>query len=224
MLRAVAAVLNGGCAQPFISVRNHPRDREPATHQGSNRSLAVHNGKYKRGAMKAKKALRLRWWAVAFDLNGHSGARYFFTEPEARVHLDGLSNKIPATLERYPDEAVERYSGFLEDKYFGIEIRRLSANDALRRYPGTVSHMICHSLGYCTPLFAAKLVLAAARNDADWCEWIATCYGSDPWPALCAAIEQRRHHRGFMADIQQARGLVESVRRGDPEPQLASWF
>jgi hypothetical protein len=194
------------------------------THQGSCRYLAVHNGKYERGAMKAKKPLRLRWWAVAFDLNSHSGARYFFTEPEARAHMDLLRSKIPAKLKRYPDEAVERYCGFREDKYCGIEIRRLSATDALKRYPGTVSHMICHSLGYCTPLFAAGLVLAAARNEADWCEWIFSCYRSDPWPALCDAIAQRRSHRGYMADIQQARGLVEIVLRGGPEPLLASWF
>lgn len=127
--------------------------------------------------------------------------------------MDILRSKIRAKLERYPDEAVERYCGFREDKYYGIEIRRRSATDALKRYPGTVSHLICHSLGYCTPLFAAGLVLAAARNEADWCEWIFSCYRSDPWPALCDAIAQRRSHRGYMADIQQARGLVESVRR-----------
>jgi hypothetical protein len=173
---------------------------------------------------KDKRPLRLRWWAVAFNLNGNSGVRYFFTESEARAHLDGLKTRIPIALEHYPDEVVERYCAFLEDQYYGIEIRRLSATDALKRYPRTVSHMICHSLGYCTPLSAAGLVLAAARNEQDWCEWIFSCYRSDPWPALCEAIAQRRSHRGYMADIRQARGLVESVRRGGPEPLLASWF
>jgi hypothetical protein len=174
--------------------------------------------------MKEKKPLRLRRWVIVSNLAGQEQVRYFFTEPEVRLELEILKKQLPTELAPYPDDGVERYYGFFEGEDYGIEIRQLTANDAVQRYPRTVGHLICHSLGYCTPVFAGRLVLIAARNGTDWCEWISTCYRSDPWPALVAAIEERHTHRGYMADIQRARSIVEAVRRGGPEPLLATWF
>ncbi len=174
--------------------------------------------------MTPKKPLRLRWWLVDCSFPGRSNVKYFFTESEARAYLEDLKKLVPGDLDRYPDETVERYFAFLDDKDYGIEIRQLTAKDAVNRYPTTVAHLICHSLGYCTPALAGWLVLAAARNECHWCEWIATCYQSDPWPAVLDAIKGRHSHHGYMADIEHAHGIVESVRRGGPDPLLASWF
>jgi len=149
---------------------------------------------------------------------------YFFTEPEVRGEFEMLKKQIPTSLAPYPDDAVERYYGSVGGEDYSIEIRQLTAHDAVHRYPRTVGHMICHSLGYCTPALAGGLVLIAATNGTNWCEWISSCYGSDPWPALVAAIEERHTHRGYMADIQHARSIVEAVRRGGPDPLLVSWF
>lgn len=174
--------------------------------------------------MRPKKLLRLRQWVVTSNCAGRLAAAYFFTEVEARAYVDILKTQIPIALERHPESAAERYYGFADREEYGFEIRLLAAHDALQRYPRIVAHMICHSLGYCTPLFAGHLVLTAAQNGTDYSEWIFSCYQSDPWPALCDAIEQRHHHRGYMADIEQARDLVDVTRRGGPEPAFASWF
>lgn len=174
--------------------------------------------------MISKKLLRLRDWVVAWTFAGTKGARYFFAESDARDHLDSLTRKSPVVLERYPDNQVERYYGFYEGKDCAIEIRRLQAQDALQRYPRIVAHMICHSLGYCTPSLAGTLVLAAARNHPHYCEWIYSCYKSDPWPALYAAVASRHGHKGYMADIRKARSIVQHSKAGGPDPLLASWF
>ena len=130
----------------------------------------------------------------------------------------------PARLERYPDHEIERYYGYYGNQDYGVELRRIGAKDALERYPRLVAHMICHSLGYCTPTFAGTLVLAAARNAPHHCEWISACYGGDPWPALWAAIDGRHGHKGYMADFHQALDLVQRTRAGAPDPLFASWF
>src|SRR6202007_2889343 len=100
---------------------------------------------------RPKKLLRLRQWVVASNRAGRLGAAYFFTEVEARGYVDILKTQIPIVLERYPESAGERYYGFAHGKDYGFEIRLLAAHDALQRYPRIVAHMICHSLGYCTP-------------------------------------------------------------------------
>lgn len=174
--------------------------------------------------MIQKKPLRLRWWVVESNMAGRLDVKYFFTEPDARTWLDRLNAQLPITLDLYPDESVERYYGYFEAKDYAVEIRTLNAQDAVRRYRRIVAHMICHSLGYCTPYLAAALVLIAAKNGTHFCEWISTIYQRDPWPALCAAIAERNSHRGYMRDFDHALSIVDAVRGGSPEPVLASWF
>lgn len=94
----------------------------------------------------------------------------------------------------------------------------------LRRYPRLTAHMICESLGYCTPSSAARILWDAHRREQNHCEWIASCYRSDPLPAARQCWETRRYHRGFMADYRSAKRLVDIANQSGAEPLLASWF
>lgn len=98
------------------------------------------------------------------------------------------------------------------------------ASKILRRCPRLVAHLIAESLGYATPMGAAIIIADAHRGRPNFCEWIAACFRGDPRPAVRRAIEYRRTHTGFMASYQQARAIVEQVRRGGEGPLLASWF
>jgi hypothetical protein len=96
--------------------------------------------------------------------------------------------------------------------------------DILQRCPRLVAHVICESLGYATPRLAASIVADAHQGKPNWCEWIYSCFRCDPVPAVRRAIRGRHHHKGFMADYQQARAIVaESLRSGN-DPLFASWF
>ncbi len=99
----------------------------------------------------------------------------------------------------------------------------MSQDDAILRWPRIISHIICHSLGYATPRMAASVLLAARRGQQHHCEWIASCYGGDPMPAVMAAIRDRHHHRGYMADYSQARRITAQAAAG-AHPLLASWM
>ncbi|MCI0341310.1 MAG: hypothetical protein L0216_09195 [Planctomycetales bacterium] len=97
--------------------------------------------------------------------------------------------------------------------------------DYLRRFPRLVAHVICRSLGYATPICAARILRDADRGGMNGCEWIASCYGGDPVPAVRLAIRGRHHHRGYMADYGTALALVREVlAHGEPNGMLASWF
>ncbi|SRR5581483_320866 len=174
--------------------------------------------------MKDKRLLRLREWVIESNFAGTMDAKYFFTESDARLHLGQLSKMIPVALDRYPDNEIERYYGYCDGKDYGVEIRQLRGEDAVRRYPRIVAHLICHSLGYCTPRLAGVLLLAAARNLPHYCEWIFSCYRTDPRPAVVGAITGRNRHKGYMADFGQALTIVNRSRSGSPDPLFASWF
>lgn len=99
----------------------------------------------------------------------------------------------------------------------------MTQDDAIRRWPRIIGHIICHSLGYATPRMAASILLAAVRGQQHHCEWIMECYVCDPMPAVMAAIRNRHHHRGYMADYGQARRITARAAAG-AHPALASWM
>jgi hypothetical protein len=92
------------------------------------------------------------------------------------------------------------------------------------RWPRIVAHLICHSLGYAMPSVAAAIVFDATRGRQNWCEWVFSCYGGDPVPALRRAITGRHGHRGYMAHFPAAKALVDEYVRSSREPEFASWF
>lgn len=96
--------------------------------------------------------------------------------------------------------------------------------DYLRRYPRICSHIICHSLGYATPTTAARILMHADRQEPDYCEWIDSCYQCDARRAVGDAIRRRHGHHGYMADFDQAFGLVRRATDTGEEPLLGSWF
>ena len=105
-----------------------------------------------------------------------------------------------------------------------VPLPEMTSQDALSRWPRICAHLICHSLGYATPTMAASIMLAAARREKHYCEWIDACYQDDPLPALQRAIRTRYNHHGYMADYGLAKRLVEeAIKKGDP-CIFASWF
>jgi hypothetical protein len=100
----------------------------------------------------------------------------------------------------------------------------LDTGEVMRRYPRLTAHIIAESLGYATPTCAARIVGDARERRNNYCEWIYSCYGSDPLPAVRNAIRNRHYHKGFMAEYKLALALVrKSIETGD-EPLFASWF
>ena len=92
-------------------------------------------------------------------------------------------------------------------------------------YPRLLSHLICFSLGYASPLKAASILLDFINDERNWCEWVDHCFGGDPKPVIRGAIMSRHANRGYLADYGAARRLVEAVRwDGQPATMLASWF
>ena len=94
----------------------------------------------------------------------------------------------------------------------------------MKRYPRVVAHIISESLGYATPTTAARILGDAKHRQENWCEWIYSCYGCDPLPAVQAAIRNRHHHSGYMAEYKLAKALVDRSLQAGDEPLLASWF
>jgi hypothetical protein len=107
-------------------------------------------------------------------------------------------------------------------------VRATTATDSVHgyigRYPRLTAHLIAESLGYATPSKAALILRDAHERRQNWCEWIYSCYSCDPLKAVHAAIQNRHHHRGYMADYRLARALVERAIATGDEPLLASWF
>jgi hypothetical protein len=100
----------------------------------------------------------------------------------------------------------------------------MTRDDVLARWPSLVAHLICASLGYATPSTAAQIILDYANGRENWCEWIYSCHGRDPAPAVRLAWKCRHHHKGYMADYKQALGIVVTQIATDREPLFASWF
>ena len=119
------------------------------------------------------------------------------------------------------------------------EQQPITRDQVLQKYPRLISHMICESLGYFSPLCAANALAHHISGKPFFCEWyshICSCrskgnfdhaevlkVGAD---VVQSAVEQRNRHKGFMSDYQQALTLVmaERQQRGCTEGMLASWF
>jgi hypothetical protein len=117
--------------------------------------------------------------------------------------------------------------------------REITRDDVLRKYPRLISHMICESLGYFSPLCAANALAHHISGQPFSCEWyshICSCRGKGYFDeaellkiggdVVSAAFKQRSHHKGFMAEYRHALTLVmaERQKRGCTDGMLASWF
>ena len=113
----------------------------------------------------------------------------------------------------------------------------------LKKYPRLIAHLICHSLGYFTPLAAANAISFYKAREAFFCEWYSHMaqFDEQNWKkdlfdkpsvmragedALKQAILNRHQHHGFMTEIKQAKYLVASElkNKGCTGSMLASWF
>lgn len=102
-------------------------------------------------------------------------------------------------------------------------VAEITAEQVIRRWPRLVAHLICQSLGYFTPTGAASCIADYKNGREDCCEYIMSCYRSQPLPAIQDAIKGRHHHAGFMSHYPAAIAIViRYVKRGD-EPQFMSW-
>ena len=99
-----------------------------------------------------------------------------------------------------------------------------TTDDYLARYPRICSHIIAESLGYATPSLAAMILRDAKQGKDNWCEWIYSCYERNPRRPVEAAIRNRHHHRGYMADYRVALQIVRRAIDEGKEPMFASWF
>src|SRR5579863_4423376 len=95
--------------------------------------------------------------------------------------------------------------------------RTMTRDQVLQKYPRLISHMICTSLGYFSPLCAANALAHHISGQPFYCEWyshICSCrnkgnfdqeevlkVGAD---VVRAAFEERRHHSGPMCEYQRA--------------------
>jgi hypothetical protein len=84
--------------------------------------------------------------------------------------------------------------------------------------------MIAEGLGYATPTCAAQILRDAKYGQENWCEWIYSCHDRNPIRAVKNAIRSRHHHKGFMAEYQHAKALVDRALNTGDEPIFASWF
>ena len=104
------------------------------------------------------------------------------------------------------------------------QIKELSVEDTMKRYPRITTHIIAESLGYATPSCAARILKDAREGRKNYCEWIDACYGGDPLPAVRNAIRSRHYHNGYMAEYKLALALVRRAIDTGDEPDFASWF
>jgi hypothetical protein len=104
------------------------------------------------------------------------------------------------------------------------EKKAYSTKEIMKKYPRITAHIISESLGYATPSCAAVILKDARDEKNNYCEWIYSCYGSDPKKAVQDAIRNRHHHEGYMAEYKLALSLVKRAIETGDEPEFASWF
>ena len=104
------------------------------------------------------------------------------------------------------------------------EVKEFSVEETMKKYPCLTAHVIAESLGYATPSCAARILKDSREGKKNYCEWIYSCYTSDPLQAVQNAIKNRHYHRGFMADYRLARALVQKAIETGQEPLFGSWF
>lgn len=98
-----------------------------------------------------------------------------------------------------------------------------TVQDYLKTYQRLVAGIITFSLGYAPPSRAARILKDYRDGNKNWCEWIASCYGGDPKPAVQGGFRSRRS-RGYMADYPTALAIVRRAINTGDEPVFASWF
>ena len=94
----------------------------------------------------------------------------------------------------------------------------------MQRYPAVTAHIIAESLGYATPMRAARIGLDGLHGRENYCEYIAACYGGNARACLERSIRSRHYHKGYMAEYKLARKLVDHYLETGDEPMFASWF
>ena len=106
----------------------------------------------------------------------------------------------------------------------------LTAQAVLERYPLLTAHLICESLGYFSPTAAAAAIAAHHEQQPFACEWYIHMAGfSDKAlletgeQTLRGAYQRRHHHRGFMAEIDQAKAAVRNELENPYRQRLSSW-
>lgn len=104
------------------------------------------------------------------------------------------------------------------------KVKELSVSDTMEKYPRITAHIIAESLGYATPSCAARILKDAREGRENYCEWVYSCYTTDPEKAVKDAIRNRHYHTGLMADYKRALGLVKRSIETGQEPLLGSWF
>jgi hypothetical protein len=102
--------------------------------------------------------------------------------------------------------------------------KELSPEETMKRYPCLTAHIIAESLGYATPSCAARILKDAREGKKNYCEWIYSCYTTDPLKAVRNAIKNRHYHTGFMASYKLAHALVRKAIETGQEPLFGSWF
>lgn len=115
-------------------------------------------------------------------------------------------------------------------------MKTMTQEEVLRRWPRLVAHMICESLGYFTPKSAANAIIRYKQDEPFYCEWyssIANARGAGFFDeeamrqvgrdVLNWAIKGRHRHKGYMADYENARAVIERELAGNG-PIFASWF
>jgi len=104
------------------------------------------------------------------------------------------------------------------------EKRPETPDEFISRYPRITAHIIAESLGYATPITAARIGLDGLHGRDNYCEWIYSCYGGNARAALEKSLQSRHYHSGYMAEYRHARTLVENYLETGAQPLLASWF
>jgi len=117
----------------------------------------------------------------------------------------------------------------------------MTREEALRRYPRLVAHLMAESLGYLSARCAAAAVANHASRRGSYNEWYMTMATKQRYPeaasreeallltgrdVLGRAFRGRRFHGGYMANLAIAQALVEQERRGAEAPLfgLAGWM
>jgi len=126
-------------------------------------------------------------------------------------------NKTPKHENDLVIVGIVKCAGYKKGQY-------LTTKKVMKKYPNIVAHIICESLGYATPTKAALILKDAIENKENWCEWIYSCYNKQPMKAVQQSIQRRHNHKGYMAEIKNAKYLVKKALEEGKEPEFASWF
>lgn len=104
-----------------------------------------------------------------------------------------------------------------------------SVEDVLRKYPILTAHLVSHSLGYFSPLAAARAILDHIKGKTNACEWYCHMASSGQnlrdvnREAISQAFRNRHFHKGYMANYQTARTLIQRELDNRGTTPLMAW-